>query len=190
MTHELDIEKRWLILARTDPEAFFFFYQKYYDRLFRLCQNRVLDVDLAEDLVAETFLKAQRSLPRFRWMGLTMGAWLFRIALNQVRSHLRNRLPTAPLDPEDNALAGGGTDPLGEVLLDETQRRVRRAMGGLDAATAEIVRLHYWDELGIREIGVVLDLPAGTVKSRLSRGRRRLRELLARLDEEGAAEPR
>lgn len=60
---------------------------------------------------------------------------------------------------------------------------MRRALARLDEDTREAMRLHYWDDLTTREIAVVLDEPEGTVKARLSRGRRRLREQLAAQDE-------
>ena len=180
--HELDIEKRWLLNARTDPEAFQFFYAKYYDRLFRLCYHRVLDHELAEDLVAETFLQAQQNLHRFRWMGLTMGAWLHRIALNRVRHRGRSRFLTSPLHPDDNSLADAATDPLAGLLLDEAQLQVRRAIAQLDEPTREAIQLHYWDDLSAREIAVILGEREGTVSARLTRGRRRLHRLLAAAD--------
>lgn len=179
---ELDIEKRWLLNARTDPEAFMLFYTKYYDRVFRLCYHRVLDHDLAEDLVAETFLQAQRHLSRFRWQGLTMGAWLYRIALNQLRYRARNRLATCELDPDDARLGADVPGPLEALILDESQRRVRRAVSGLDEPTREAFQLHYWEGLKIREIAVVLGQSTGTVSARLSRGRDRVRRLLANAD--------
>ncbi|MFN2370237.1 MAG: RNA polymerase sigma factor [Candidatus Krumholzibacteriia bacterium] len=186
---ELEIEKRWLLNARTDPEAFMHFYAKYYDRVFRLCYHRVLDRELAEDLTAETFLQAQQNLGRFRWQGATMGAWLYRIALNQVRYRLRNLLPLNAFGPGDDRLEGEGADPLAAMLLEEACLRVRRAIARLDEDTREAVRLHYWDDLTTREIAVVLDEIEGTIKARLSRGRQRLRELLAAQDE-GADAPR
>lgn len=114
---ELEIEKRWLLNARTDPEAFMHFYAKYYDRVFRLCYHRVVDRELAEDLTAETFLQAQQHLGRFRWQGTTMGAWLYRIALNQVRYRGRDRRPLAAFDPADD-LGDEGGGPLAALLLD------------------------------------------------------------------------
>lgn len=179
---ELDIEKRWLLNARTDPEAFGFFYAKYYDRLFRLCYHRVFDHELAEDLVAETFLQAQQNLHRFRWLGLTMGAWLHRIALNQVRYRQRGRMLTSPLRADDERFADAATDPLAALLLDEAHLRVRRAIARLDESTREVFQLHYWDNLSAREIAVILGEREGTVSARLTRGRERVRRLLATAD--------
>ncbi len=175
---ELDIEKRWLLNARTDPEAFRFFYAKYYDRLFRLCYHRVLDRELAEDLVAETFLQAQHNLHRFRWLGLTMGAWLHRIALNQLRYRQRNPRLMSQLREDAEGPADPADDPLAALLLDETQLRVRRAIAQLDEATREAFQLHYWGDLTEREIAAVLGERQGTISSRLTRGRQSLRRLL------------
>lgn len=175
---ELEIEKAWLLNARTDPDAFMFFYEKYYDRIFRLCLHRVLDHDFAEDLVAETFLRAQVRLPWFRWQGMTMGAWLYRIALNQIAYRLRNRLATTELDPRDDHLAADFENFLAALVLDEEQLKVNRLIRRLDPVYRETLRLHYWDDLTVREIAVVLDCPTGTVKARLKRGRDRLQAMI------------
>lgn len=185
---ELEIEKAWLLNARTDSEAFDVFYRKYYDRIFRFCHHRVADVEFAEDLVSEVFLQAQQNLWRFRWLGLTMGAWLFRIALNQVSYRMRNRLATTTLDPTDDRLAGEFDDPLVALALAEDEYRIRRLVADLDPDYRETLRLHYWDDLTVREIGAVLGCPVGTIKARLKRGRDRLEEMFAA--EERADAPR
>ena len=183
---ELAIEKRWLVLARIDPEDFRRFYDKYCDRVYRLCLRRVLDPDLAEDLTSETFLRAQRSLWRFRWQGVTFGAYLYRIALNLVRRQAKAAAAMISVDPGDVTIVDARLNPLAEVVLTERQRAVRAALTALDDLGREIFMLHYWEELTVAQISVVLDTPEGTVKTRLQRGRSLLRSELGRRGIEAA----
>ena len=175
---ELEIEKGWLLDARNDPEAFMFFYEKYYDRIFRLCYHQVSDYEFAEDLVSETFLRAQERLPYFHWQGLTMGAWLYRIAGNQIKYRRRNRLRTTDLDDVDDGRTAEFEDPLDALVMDEEQLRVTRLIRQLDPDQRDVIRMHYWEGLTIREIAVVLDRPEGTIKARLKRGRDRLAAMI------------
>lgn len=179
---ELAIEKRWLLAAKVDPEDFRRFYAKYGDRVYRFCLRRTLDRDTAEDLTAETFLQAQRNLWRFRWQGVTFGAYLYRIALNLVRKHAAAAARTLNVAEPDAGVVDPRANPLAELVLTERQLAVRQAVATLDGRSQEIFLLHYWEELTTAEIAVVLKVPEGTVKTKLSRGRQALRAELGRRD--------
>lgn len=180
---ELDIEKRWMLLARLDPQAFDRFYVKYCDAIYRYCLRRTLDHATAEDLTAETFLQAQRSLWRFRWQGVTFGAYLFRIAQNLVRMRARRLAREAELSTAETTVADPRLNPLAQVVLTEEQLAVRTAVAQLEAGTQEIVLLHYWEGLTVPQIATVVGMNPTTVKTRLHRGRLRVRKLL--LGEDG-----
>lgn len=180
---ELDIEKRWMLLARLDPQAFDRFYDKYCDMIYRYCLRRTLDHNTAEDLTAETFLQAQRSLGRFRWQGVTFGAYLFRIAQNLVRMRARRLAREAELVDPETTVADPRLNPLAHVVLSEEQLAVRTAVAQLEASTQEILLLHYWEGLTVPQIAAVVGMNPTTVKTRLRRGRLRVRKLL--LGEDG-----
>lgn len=180
---ELNIEKRWLLLVRLDPEAFERFYAKYCDAIYHFCLRRTLDHATAEDLTAETFLQAQRSLFRFRWQGVTFGAYLYRIAQNLVRMQARRLAREAELSDPETTLADPRLNPLAQVVLSEEQQAVRTAVAQLEASTQEILLLHYWEGLTVPQIAAVVGMNPTTVKTRLRRGRLRVRKLL--LGEDG-----
>jgi RNA polymerase sigma-70 factor (ECF subfamily) len=186
---ELTIEKRWLILARLDPEDFRRFYAKYCDGVYRFCLRRTLDPQVAEDLTSETFLRAQRNLWRFRWQGVTFGAYLYRIALNLVRQHVAMAARSVNLDEPDLTIVDARINPLAEIVLTERQMAVRTAVASLDALSREIFLLHYWEEMTTVEIAAVLGTPEGTVKTRLRRGREALRQQLRRRGIDPAVAP-
>ncbi len=177
---ELAIEKRWLLLARLDPEDFHRFYEKYCDGVYRFCLRRTLDPQLAEDLTSETFLRAQRNLWRFRWQGVTFGAYLYRIALNLVRQQAVKAARSVNLEDPDLSVVDPRLTPLAEVVLSDQQRLVRAAVGVLDRLGQDIILLHYWEGMTTAEIAAVLGAPEGTVKTRLRRGRLEMGRYLRR----------
>lgn len=142
---ELRIEKRWLLSARVDPEQFFRFYDKYRPLIYRYALLKTGDEDIAEDLTAETFCIAQQGLWKFRWQGVTFGAWLYRIVVNLVR-HLhreRNRRPHVNTDslpeiPADEA------PPLEALITEEQRQAVYEAVLAMDETSTSIFLLHYW----------------------------------------------
>lgn len=174
---ELEIERRWLLLVKMDAAKFVLFYDKYYPLVHRFLYGKVLNRDLADDLTSETFLKAQRGLWKFRWMNVTLGAWLFQIARNEIRLHYRRQQSIrkalgaqSPLLPDPQA------NPLAQIVLTEDRRFLYNLVMGLDSLSSEIFQLYYWGDFTTRQIGVILDIPEGTVKTRLNRGREDIRK--------------
>ncbi len=175
MEEELEVEKRRLLLARIDPEKFLFFYDKYYERIRQFIFVRTVDQDLTEDITSETFLLAVDNLWRFRWQGVTFGAWLFRIAANQLRTHFRRTSRFAEVDNRMiNEIPTPVLDPLSEVILSEDQKLVYQAVLELDTLSRNIFLLRFWDGAKLREIAAILDIKEGTIKARLNRDLRKL----------------
>jgi len=176
---ELRIEKRWLLAARIDPEKFFRFYDKYRPQIYRYVLLRTGDEDAATDLTAETFCIAQKDLWRFRWQGITFGAWLYRIVVNLVRHHHRERDRKRCLDLDSIPdVPASGTPPLEALITAERQQAVYEAVLELDDKSTTIFLLHYWQEHTTEEIAVIMDIPVGTVRTRLRRGRENLGRIL------------
>ncbi len=131
------------------------------------------DVD---DLYQETWIRVVRAAERFDGER-RFSTWLFQIALNLCRDWRRRRVP----EPVDGA--GDGTaaddDPAAVAALD-----VERLLARLPAAQREVVALRYLHELSEEEVAAVLDIPRGTVKSRLHHGIARLNALVRDEEEE------
>jgi len=167
------------------------------DALYRTAHRLTGRPEEAEDLVQETFLKAFRSFHQFT-PGTNCRAWLYKILRNTLatRHEKRGRDPVGgvPLDDVEPFL--GAEDPdlglapetyealLGRVLEDD----VRDALMALPEAYRAAVILADLESLPYREIAEVMDVPIGTVMSRLFRGRRALRgQLLAAARRHGIA---
>lgn len=162
-----------------DPRAFEIVFDRHFDAVFRYLRRRV-GRHRAEELAAETFAQALASRRRFDRRYASARPWLFGIAVNLLRHHYRRE------ERELRAYARSGADPL--VAEDTSLARldaesawplVAEALAELQPIEREVLLLHAWAELGHGEIALALGVPAGTVRSRLSRARRRLRELLA-----------
>jgi RNA polymerase sigma-70 factor, ECF subfamily len=138
----------------------------------------------AEDLVQETCLRALRSIGQLRPDG-NVKSWLFTILrniwLNQVR-HRRTVPEMAELDSDGSVAiepVDGGKDPHEVYVSGIERQQVREAIQQLPVEFREIIILREYEELSYQEIAVLLDCPPGTVMSRLSRARSKLRDLLS-----------
>jgi len=146
------------------------------DRLFRLAVWFERDRDAAQDLVQETMMQALQSFHRFQ-PGTNCRAWLAAI-LQNVRKNRRRSQTRSPLveDPDDR-LAGTipFVPPVPQQLTDED---VLAALARIPVPFQEVIVLSDVEELSYKEIAQALDVPVGTVMSRLHRGRALLRAAL------------
>jgi RNA polymerase sigma-70 factor (ECF subfamily) len=154
------------------------------DALYAFAYRLTRNANEAEDLVQDTFARAMAAHAQFR-SGSNLKAWLFRILHNAHIDGVRRaqRAPAAGIEPSEVESDGGGAELLrGDVEIE----RLRRVVAGdIEAALAKLsdesraVVLLDLEGLSEAEIGEVMGTPPGTVKSRLSRARARLRVLLA-----------
>ncbi|WP_392542682.1 RNA polymerase sigma factor [Oryzobacter telluris] len=136
----------------------------------------------ADDVVQEAFVKAYRALPRFR-TGEPFRPWLLRIVVNETRNLRRGSSRRAGREERD-AIDGARVveppgDPAEAAVAAERRSRLLAAVRRLPEPSREVVVCRYLMELTEAETATALDLPAGTVKSRLSRALGHLREELA-----------
>lgn len=131
---------------------------------------------LAEELAQETLLVVWRKAAAFDPEKAAPSTWVFRIARNLRIDQTRRGLRQGEAAPPDVASPEPGPDDA--LLTQQSQLRVRAALGGLPAEQAEVVRLAYFSEKPHSEIAEDLRLPLGTVKSRLRLAMARLRAAL------------
>ena len=154
-----------------------------YQRLiYSVCYRFVRNHDEANDLAQDTFLKAYQALHRFE-PARPFRPWLVAIAANVSVSYLRRRSRWRKLSmkhQEDVASRSHGSGPNGAEAL-ETEETLRAVQKGIDALPPEyraVLLLRVQEHLSYDEIADALELPRGTVMSRLSRARERLRKCL------------
>ena len=154
--------------------------ERYRDPLMAFIYSVIRDYHRAEDIFQETFIRVYRQARRFR-AGAGFRTWLYTIAMNRCRDSLRKarRRPTLPLEMETggrggmtgqrliDTVAGGGADPREEAGGRELEAIFRRELAGLSEEHRQVVIMSRLNGLKYREIAKVLDIPSGTVRSRL-----------------------
>ena len=163
-----------------DPRVFAAVFDRHYDAVHRYLARRV-GSDLADDLAAETFTTAFDARRRYDTAYPNARPWLFGIATNLLRHHRRGearRLRAyASLDrPADPDGGSGGIDA--RVDAGRAGPAIADALTHLSAGDRDVLLLFAWADLRYEEIAVALHIPVGTVRSRLHRARRQVRELL------------
>jgi RNA polymerase sigma factor (sigma-70 family) len=156
---------------RGDRAAGNAFVDRHFAAVYRFFRRRLRDGAAAKDLAQRTFLACFEAGDRF---GPRIGVrvYVLGIARNLMLHHFRDeRRP-----PEIAADAPPSLTPSRAVARAQDRGFVQEALARMPDALRTTLELHYWDELGVDEIAVLLDTPAGTIKWRLHRGRQLLRE--------------
>lgn len=170
-----------------ETAAFEVLVARYQDRIYTIVHGFVRDADDALDLTQEAFLKAYQGLGRFRG-GSSFYTWLYRIAVNSCKDHLRKRAVRPSLSLEDDQLQDLGFEPAADVSSDPVGLAETREMRAVVRAAVEMlpeklrlaIVLHDIQGLPQQDVAGILGCPLGTVKSHVFRGRARLRKLLGR----------
>jgi RNA polymerase sigma-70 factor, ECF subfamily len=172
-----------------DEAAFGEFVRRHTEAVHRWMARAVGEQD-AEDMTQEVFFKAYRGLPRFRGEAPPR-AWLASIADNAVknryraRSRFRRIFSPGPIEAEPADPAEIAADPEQNARAGESRRFVAEALKLLPAEFRMPVVLRDLEEWSYEEIATSLSLPVGTVKSRIARGRERLKSILLPLMSSG-----
>jgi RNA polymerase sigma-70 factor (ECF subfamily) len=185
-------EDDWLLVRRVvdreDLHAFDLLVERYQDRIYGVIARLVPDAEAARDLTQESFLKAYKGLAGFAG-GSSFYTWLYRIARNVVTSQLRHEAArpkiAASLDADEGeraplrlVTAASGPDPVQTAVEAERKKLLLQALASLQPEFREIILLRDFEDRSYEEIAELLDLPDGTVRSRLHRARCELRDRL------------
>lgn len=153
--------------------------RRHQRRVYAVALRVVRRHDVADDVVQEAFLRAWRSLDRFD-TARPFGPWIARIAANLAISHVRSPEAREQELPEGYAeMASASTGPLDGVLGSEAQQVLETALQALSPEQRAVFVLRVNEEMPYRDIAEALGISMGTVMSRLSRARERLRAALA-----------
>ena len=168
-----------------DPEAFERLVALHESMVFNLAARLLGDGEEARDLSQEVFLQVYRQLGRFEGRS-TLKTWIYRIVVNQCRNRQRlwwrrrrdRALALDQMTAADELRLAAPEGPHEELSRREQARRVQAALLGLSFAHRAVLLLREVEQLSCDEIAATLDVPIGTVKSRLARARDALRERL------------
>lgn len=161
------------VVAFGNKRAFDSLVKKYQSSIRRFFLHQTLgDKELSDDLAQETFIKAYTHLTTFKNLS-NFSTWLFRIAYNIFYDYIRNRKETSGLeDWEVDATYQIEQKRIGEEM------DIYRGLSLLKETERTCVTLHYMEDLPIEKIAAIMEIPSGTVKSHISRGKEKLANFL------------
>jgi RNA polymerase sigma-70 factor (ECF subfamily) len=148
-------------------------YQGVVGVVYRMCG----DTSLAEDATQEAFIRAWVNLPSFQ-PSAPLRNWLYRIAINAALDVLRKKPEESLEENQVTMIADQAASPETALIEKERMTLVQQAMKSLPEASRSVLVLREYGELSYQEIAKVLEIPVGTVMSRLNYARTRLREIL------------
>jgi RNA polymerase sigma-70 factor (ECF subfamily) len=187
----LDTEKEKILIAeiKSNPEKFGALYDEYYHSIFSYIFRRLGDYELARDIASETFLKAYLKIHSFEWRGASIVFWLFRIATNEINLYFRNNkyvlqsfqyaINKNAFALIDNRMAYQEKEKIENELKQHDEFiAIQAQLKRLKVNYQEVIALRYFEQKSIKEISIILNKKEGTVKSLLSRGVEKLKNLL------------
>lgn len=157
-------------------DAFAAVFHQYKNLVFRTAFLLLNSEQDAEDALQEIFLRVYKALPTFDSAKGAFTTWIYRITVNYCLSRRRRHRP--PLLALDAVGARAFTDPVGFAEHAENKGTVLQAIAGLSDKLRTVLILRYYLDLSYKEIAEILDIPEGTVKSRLDRALNILRREL------------
>ena len=170
-----------LLISRArggDREAFGALVEQYRDNVYRLAYRMCGNAYDADEAAQEAFVAAWRALPNFRG-DAKFSTWLYRLTTNAAIDVMRREKRHQTVgDGEMMELADDADSPQETVERPEQQEAVQKALSTLSEEYREVLLLRYMEELDYAEIAEVLQLPSGTVKSRINRAKAALKTAL------------
>jgi RNA polymerase sigma-70 factor (ECF subfamily) len=169
-------ERTLIEAAQRDRSRFADLYESNFERVYAYVVRRVRDRDEAQDITADVFHLALKSLPRFEWRGVPFAAWLFRIASNEIADRSKS---IARRNAQQREMSLDATNDRGEVVagIEEAERRGRLfgLVDGLPRDQSRVITMRFAEQKSIREIATALGRSEGSVKQLQFRGLQNLR---------------
>jgi RNA polymerase sigma-70 factor (ECF subfamily) len=180
------IKNRIKQVLKGDQNAYEEIIEIYKDKVYQLSYRMLGNRHEAEDIAQEAFIRAYVNIHRYN-INLKFSTWLYRIATNLCIDRIRKKKPDYYLDAEIAGTEGltmysqiPDKTPLPDEDVEslELQDTIQREISKLPDKYRSVIVLKYIEELSLNEISDILDLPLGTVKTRIHRGREALRKQL------------
>lgn len=181
----VEAQKRIVEDFKNDKDAFSEVYEHYYEMILRYLVKRTMSSEIAYDLTAETFIKAFESFHKFKWKGISIKVWLYRIAINSLKNY-RRRPGMSPLTDAHEGHKDLITDVKEELgKLDETLfgdnklGQLSDAIATLNPDYQNIISLYYFSDMSQEDIGRAINRSTSAVKSMMHRAMENLRAVLS-----------
>lgn len=175
---KLDREEKDFILEKWMIE--------YGNELVRLAFSYVKDVEIAKDMVQNTFIKCYKNLDSFRF-DAQVKTWLYRITINECKDYLKSwHYKMVQVKSFMNEAAKSIYPSTEKIVINKyNNEEIKNTIFSLPKVYREVVYLYYYDSLKTEEIANVLDIPVNTVKTRLRRAKQRLESMIEEVEMNG-----
>jgi len=174
-------DSQLIVASLTDPACFGVIFERHFSAVFGFVAGSTA-VDKAEDIASEVFVRAFRQRDRYKPEYASAKPWLFGVAANLVADHYRNQARQNRAYRRVFARDAGDTgfedNAVDRIDAEAVSPLLQNAMGLLRSQERAVVALFVLENMSYTEIAAALEIPVGTVRSRLSRARSRLRNLI------------
>jgi len=185
---DLSEEEELVKRAQKDPDAFAKLYDQYYPRIFGYVLRRTANLEAAQDITSETFLKALGKLWQFQWRNVSFSSWLYKIATNEINQYFRKAEYKKSVSLEELQERGfellSPHDPENELIEAQEKLKqhqdfleIQKKITKLPAKYQEVIALRFFEKEQIGKIAEILGKKEGTIKSLLHRAVEKLREM-------------
>ena len=169
-----------LVLAG-DNIAFEYLFNRYQESIHRLFIQRTGTVQDADDLLQENFIKVYINIHRYN-PAYTFGQWVYTIARNTFVDYARKRQEDMPIDEKYSSSPSTSPTPEENFINLQQRSQIKRILESMPERYRQLIVMRFFDEYSYEEIAAKLQLPLGTVKTRIHRAREQMLRLLSIID--------
>ena len=175
---EIKLEISQIKKAQDDPREFAPIYNRYYNEIFIYISRRIDDHDMVADLTSKTFTNCLSSLHKFKYMGVPFSAWLYKIAINEVRQFFRYK-KTFPrtICLTETDFAEISQETVDESAYENAYEIVPKLLSQLNEKELQCIELRFFEKKSFKEIGFMLGLSEVNAKVRTYRILKKLKTI-------------
>ena len=162
--------------AKSDPEHFAPLYTKYHEQIFRYIHQRTDDIEMAQDITSQVFLKAINNLNKYEFRGLPFGSWLYRIAKSELYQSFRDNQAIRTVNL-DSVHLYEMMDVFNEDPSDANLRRLFVCIDELKEEEIQLIELRFFEKRAFKEIGEILEITENNAKVKCFRILDKLKKL-------------
>ena len=182
-------EEQLIASIKSDPSQFVILFDAYYPLIFNYILHRVGLYEDAREIASETFLKAFINIGSFKYRGISISYWIYKIATNEIQQYFRNRKRiNTSLDQLIDSTSWDIIDPQttesekvayeNELMNSKDFAFIREKIQLLSGKYQDVLTLRFFESKSIKEISLILNKKEGTIKSLISRGIEKLKRLI------------
>lgn len=175
---DIERELEQIRKAQDNPQEFAPIYNRYYNEIFVYISKRIEDLDMVADITSKTFTKCLTNLHKFKFMGVPFSAWLYKIAINEVRLFFRSRKNY----PRSISLSETEFRELQEETIevseyDDAYKILPQLLGHLSEAELQMIELRFFEKKSFKEIAFVMGLSEVNAKVKTYRILKKLKNI-------------